>query len=80
MKQLLSDNNKRGRPPKAKPALVRDDDDADKPSQVPRSNINVRPYRKQNWNICTCVKSLWKLMFDLDHVIVHKFNSSGPLI
>ena len=48
LKQLLSDNNKRGRPPKAKPALVRDDDDADKPSQVPRSNINVRPYRKQN--------------------------------
>ena len=46
--QLLSDNNKRGRPPKAKPALVRDDDDADKSPQVPRSNINVRPFRKQN--------------------------------
>lgn len=46
LKKTLSSNNKRGRQPKARPALVRDEVTSGKPPSAPRTTL--RPYIKKN--------------------------------
>ena len=48
LKTSLSSNNKRGRQPKAKPALVREGEFDGRPPLAPRTKTNCRPYLKKN--------------------------------
>jgi len=48
LKKSISSNVKRGRQPKAKPALVREEESISKPPIAPRTKSTCRPYLKKN--------------------------------